>query len=172
MLVRCLRFRTSPLLSSSLWFDLSRHCLSSSLLFHSSSSTGGCLSATSNSASSATTTAGGGGAIVDGGGEREWSASLPDGCGGERGEADVVAISLLLCPGGGGATARFSLRRSWGETGGRTTDGRTDGRRRRRGGATLSFPLLLFVRFRPSRYVSFCCGEGTIPGRGFNNVLR
>ncbi len=73
------------------------------------------------------------------GGEREWSASLPDGCGGERGEADVVAISLLLCPGGGGATARFSLRRSWGKTGGRqTTDGRTDG------GGGAEEPLSLF----------------------------
>ncbi len=76
---------------------------------------------------------------MDGGGGREWSAALPDGCGGERGKVDVVAISLLLCPGGGGATARFSLRRSWGKTGGRqTTDGRTDG------GGGAEEPLSLF----------------------------
>ena len=136
MVVRCLRFRTSPLLSSSLWFDLSRHCLSSSLLFHSSSSTGGCLSATSNSASSATTTAGGGGAIVDEGG-REWSAALPDGCGGERGG------------GGSGGDLTAALPRWWwchcsvlsapllGEDW-RPTDGRTDG------GGGAEEPLSLF----------------------------
>ncbi len=47
------------------------------------------------------------------------------------GEVEVVAISLLLCPGGGGATAQFSLRRSWGKTGGRQTDGRTEEEARR-----------------------------------------